>query len=111
MNINAYEVLNIKPYQLNQKNVKKAYLDLVRKYPPESNPEAFKKIRKAYLILNNANSTYEKLSIAPQAVVEMTSSKNELKEYLEKKLNIIDKKIQIKKQLLLDTINKELVWY
>jgi len=109
MNINAYEVLNIKPYQLNPKNVKKAYLDLIRKYPPENNAEAFKKIRKAYDILINANSTYEKLSIAPQAVIEMTNSKKELKEYLEKKLNIIDKKNLIKKQLLLEAIDKELV--
>jgi hypothetical protein len=108
MNINAYELLNIKPYQLNKKNVKNAYLQMIRKYPPESNSEMFKKIRKAYDILINANSPYEKLSISPLPVTEMTKTKEELKEYLEKKLNILDKKIALKKSIIIESLKKEL---
>jgi len=107
MNINPYDILNLKPYQLNKKNVKKAYLDAIRLYPPEKNPDRFKKIRKAYDTLISANSPYDKLSLAPQTVVEMTYTEEDLKNYLEKILNISDKKTLLKKQLILETIEKE----
>jgi curved DNA-binding protein CbpA len=39
--------------------IKRAYFDLVRQYPPETNPEAFKQIRAAYERLNSAESKNE----------------------------------------------------
>jgi curved DNA-binding protein CbpA len=39
--------------------VKRAYFELVRKYSPETNPEAFKQIRSAYEKLNNPEKKTE----------------------------------------------------
>jgi curved DNA-binding protein CbpA len=39
--------------------IKRAYFDLVRKYSPETDPEAFKQIRAAYERLNSAESKNE----------------------------------------------------
>lgn len=55
---NLYEVLNIDKNS-NFKDIKKAYSKLLRKYPPEKNPEEFKKIREAYEILSNEKSKAE----------------------------------------------------
>lgn len=105
MNINAYEILELKPYELNKLNVKKAYLKKLREFPPEKFPDKFKKIRQAYDILLNANSPYEKLSVAPLEIEKIKKSKLELQVYLENKLNILDKKIQIKKSFILNELN------
>lgn len=42
----AYEILGIESENIG--DVKKKYLELVRKYPPENAPEMFMKIREAY---------------------------------------------------------------
>ena len=39
-----------------ERSVKKAYFGLVRKFPPETHPEEFKKIREAYEVLSNPQS-------------------------------------------------------
>ena len=36
--------------------VKKAYFALVRKYPPETHPEEFQRVREAYEVLSNPQS-------------------------------------------------------
>lgn len=52
---NYYQILNIdKTYST--KEIKKAYAKLLRTYPPETCPEEFKKIHKAYEILINPTS-------------------------------------------------------
>src|SRR3954468_19080483 len=47
-----YEVLGVDK-TADERSIKKAYFTLVRKYPPETHPEEFKKIREAYEVLSN----------------------------------------------------------
>lgn len=109
MNINPFEILELKPYELNKVDIKKAYLKKVREYPPEHHSEKFKKIRKAYEMLINATAPYDKLSIVPIEMEKIKNNKIQLQEYLEKELFLLDKKIQIKKEFLLKLINKETI--
>jgi len=55
---NYYEVLQIEE-SAGEKEIKKAYIKLLRTYPPEKCPEEFKEIREAYEILNNAKTRAE----------------------------------------------------
>jgi curved DNA-binding protein CbpA len=52
---NFYEVLGI-DRAADERAVKKAYFALVRKFPPETHPEEFKRIREAYEVLSNPQS-------------------------------------------------------
>jgi curved DNA-binding protein CbpA len=52
---NFYEVLGI-DRAADERAVKKAYFALVRKFPPETHPEDFKRIREAYEVLANPQS-------------------------------------------------------
>jgi curved DNA-binding protein CbpA len=45
--LNPYQILNVSP-DASIEEIKKAYFRLVRKYPPETEPEKFKTIRQAY---------------------------------------------------------------
>ena len=49
---NLYEVLNINKNS-SEKEIKDRYMTLVRKYPPEKEPQKFAEIREAYEILCN----------------------------------------------------------
>lgn len=52
---NYYEILNVdKSAELRE--IKRAYAKLVRQYSPETHPEEFKEIRKAYEVLSDASS-------------------------------------------------------
>jgi len=53
--VNFYEVLGVDKAS-DERAIKKAYFALVRKYPPETHPEEFKKIREAYEVLSNPQS-------------------------------------------------------
>lgn len=55
---NFYEVLGVEK-TADERTIKKAYFALVRKYPPETHAEEFKKIREAYEVLSDANSRQE----------------------------------------------------
>ncbi|MEW5737973.1 MAG: tetratricopeptide repeat protein [Myxococcota bacterium] len=64
-NINAtnfYDVLGVDK-TADERAIKKAYFALVRKYPPETHPEQFKKLREAYEVLSDAESRREYDSI------------------------------------------------
>lgn len=52
---NFYEVLGI-DRNADERAIKKAYFALVRKYPPETHPEEFKRVREAYEVLANPQS-------------------------------------------------------
>ncbi|MCC6335187.1 MAG: DnaJ domain-containing protein [Myxococcales bacterium] len=52
---NFYEVLGVDK-AADARAIKKAYFALVRKYPPETHPEQFKKLREAYEVLSDAES-------------------------------------------------------
>lgn len=52
---NFYEVLEI-DQQATQQEIKKGYIKLLRKYPPEKNPEEYKTIREAYDTLRDDES-------------------------------------------------------
>ena len=53
--LSFYEVLGVDK-SADERAIKKAYFALVRKYPPETHPEEFKKIREAYEVLSNPQS-------------------------------------------------------
>jgi tetratricopeptide (TPR) repeat protein len=55
---NLYDILGIS-LEADEKEIKKAYVTMIRKYPPEKAPEEFKKIRKAFEVLINSNSRAE----------------------------------------------------
>lgn len=55
---NLYDILGIN-LEADEKEIKKAYVTMIRKYPPERAPEEFKKIRKAFDVLINPNSRAE----------------------------------------------------
>lgn len=50
-----YEILGVAK-GADEREIKRAYFKLVRKYSPESQPEEFKRIRQAYEVLANAVS-------------------------------------------------------
>jgi|GEM_PF-5883988 len=52
---NFYQVLGVEK-DADERTIKKAYFTLVRKYPPETHAEEFKRIREAYEVLSNATS-------------------------------------------------------
>jgi curved DNA-binding protein CbpA len=52
---NFYEVLGI-DRSADERAIKKAYFALVRKFPPETHPDDFKRIREAYEVLSNPQS-------------------------------------------------------
>ncbi len=52
---NFYEVLGI-DRAADERAIKKAYFALVRKFPPETHPEEFQRIREAYEVLANPHS-------------------------------------------------------
>lgn len=58
-----YDVLGITP-QATEREIKKAYFQLVRKYPPDDYPDEFMSIRKAYEILSNEKTRREYDAIA-----------------------------------------------
>lgn len=53
--MSPYEILGL-PSHTNDKDVRKAYLELVRKYPPETHPDKFQKINSAYEVLKDEKS-------------------------------------------------------
>lgn len=55
---NLYDILGIN-LEADEKEIKKAYVTMIRKYPPEKAPEEFKKIRKAFDVLINPSSRAE----------------------------------------------------
>ncbi|MBK7859395.1 MAG: DnaJ domain-containing protein [Archangiaceae bacterium] len=55
MSDNFYRVLEIAP-SADPQTVKKAYFRLMRKYPPETHPEQFMKLREAYEVLSDPES-------------------------------------------------------
>ena len=42
-----------------EQEIRRAYFHLVRKFPPESNPQAFQKIRQAYMLVKDADRKAE----------------------------------------------------
>src|SRR5579859_3026005 len=50
-----YQMLEVER-TADERTIKKAYFALVRKYPPETHPEEFKRIREAYEVLSNPQS-------------------------------------------------------
>jgi len=50
--MNPYDILNVS-YEATDNEIRKAYLELVRKFPPDTKPEQFKKIRESYSLIEN----------------------------------------------------------
>ncbi len=48
----AHQILDVKP-DANAEEIRKAYLSLVRKHPPDREPDKFREIHSAYQMLND----------------------------------------------------------
>ena len=48
----AHQILDVKP-DANAEEIRKAYLGLVRKHPPDRDPDKFREIHAAYQMLND----------------------------------------------------------
>ena len=53
--MNPYEILRL-DNNCDDTSIRKAYLELVKQYPPEQNPEKFKQINSAYSALKDEKS-------------------------------------------------------
>jgi len=98
---NPFKTFGIEPGKYTDSSLKIIYLELIKKYPPEKNPEKFEEMRAAYNTLKSAKSPYDTLSIAPVKMVDSTKTKEELLKSLEIKLGIEKKKIEYKRNMLL----------
>lgn len=56
--MNPYDILNV-PIVADDETIRKSYLKLVKKFPPGSAPEQFKKINAAYLTLKDEKGRLE----------------------------------------------------
>src|SRR5262249_44616566 len=59
-----YDVLGI-DHAADERAIKTAYFALVRKHPPETRPEEFKRIREAYEVLSNPRSRADYDAVHP----------------------------------------------
>ncbi len=73
MAFELYQILNI-PKNASQDEIKKAYYKLVRQFPPEKQPEQFKKIRSAYQTLKDSKQKiqYDEMQKAEKYSAEIT---------------------------------------
>ncbi|MFH1223053.1 MAG: DnaJ domain-containing protein [Pseudomonadota bacterium] len=109
MKKNPFKVLNVNPAKYDDNSLKKAYLELIKKYTPENSPEEFEEIRTAYNTIRNAKSPYEMLSLAPVNMTGINTpllAKDHLKAVLEEKLGIKKAKINLKKNSLLKELEE-----
>lgn len=64
---NFYEILGV-DRAADERTIKRAYFALVRRYPPETHPEEFKKLREAYEVLSSPDSRRQYDSVGQFAV-------------------------------------------
>lgn len=104
-----YDVLQIDS-KADQKEIKKAYVKMIRKYPPEKSPEEFKKIREAYERLSDpvSRAEYDAMSNYKDVIdmhyetgsnaYDAEDYKTAIKEF--KKILIIEPKLTFAKNML-----------
>ncbi|WP_055669223.1 J domain-containing protein [Desnuesiella massiliensis] len=102
---NLYDILEI-DLSSDEKEIKKAYVKMVRKYPPEKAPEEFKKIRKAFEILIDPTSRAEYLARLKYGdeIDDLEKNADEAMEYGE-----YDKAITAYKKILIIEPNMNLI--
>jgi len=101
-----FQIFGIDPSNYDDKLIRSRYLELIKDYTPEKNPEKFEEIRMAYSILKNAKSPYDVLSIAPVNMSVSSRSKQEILTDLEENLGIRKKKIEYKRAMLLKQLEE-----
>ena len=101
-----FKVLGIDRTKYTDAELKQVYLDLIRKYNPETRPEKFEEIRTAYNIVKSAKSPYDILAISLVEMTESNLSKAELAAKIEDELGIQKQKISFKKSILLKKLEE-----
>lgn len=106
---NLYEILQI-DNEVDEKEIKKAYIKMLRKYPPEKSPEEFKKIREAYERLSNpiSRAEYDAESLYKDEIDELFNNGIEAfenEDYINastyfKKILLIEPKLSYAKNML-----------
>ena len=51
--IDPYKILDISPDQISDESIRKAYLEAIRKFPPDREPVMFEHIRKVYDLISD----------------------------------------------------------
>lgn len=103
---NPFTILNVEPGKYTEDTLKAAYLELIKKFTPEKNPEKFEDIRTAYSVLKNAKSPYDILSIAPLKMTKTDTPKEQVLRKLEVQMGIEKKKIEYKRAMLLKQLEE-----
>lgn len=98
---NPFQLFGVVPGKYKDEDLKKTYLELVKKYTPEQYPDKFEEVRQAYNTLKNARSPYELLAVAPVKMNTAVRTPTEALNELEKGLGIEKKKIEYKRTSLL----------
>lgn len=80
----SYEILGIEQ-DADKTEIKKAYSKLIRKYRPETDPEKFMEIRKAYESLTKGHSEADTLEFSLEDNPEADRVKERIEDYLAKK--------------------------
>lgn len=73
-----YSILELTP-EATEKEIKAAYFKLVKKYPPDKNPEKFQEIRRAYETLRDpkARANYDAVEQYGEAIKHLTQKAQE----------------------------------
>ena len=80
----SYEILGIEQ-DADKTEIKKAYSKLIRKYRPETDPEKFMEIRKAYESLTKGHKEADTLEFSLEDNPEAVQAKERIEDYLTRK--------------------------
>lgn len=101
-----FRVLGIDRNKYKQEDLKKVYLELVKKFPPEKRPDKFEEIRFAYDLIRHAKSPYDLMAIAPISMSKTNISRQEIVTRFEEELGIKDEMIKLKKNMILNKLEE-----
>jgi hypothetical protein len=101
-----FKILGIDRNNYKHEDLKKRYLELVKKFPPEKRPDKFEEIRFSYDLIRSAKSPYDLMAVAPIAMSDRDISKQELIAKLEGDLGIRDEKVRLKKNIILNKLEE-----
>jgi DnaJ-class molecular chaperone len=101
-----FKILGIDRDNYKYEDLKKVYLELVKKFPPEKRPDKFEEIRSAYDLIRHAKSPYDLMAIAPVSMSRTNLTRQEIAAKFEEDLGIKDEKIKLKKNMILSKLEE-----
>lgn len=107
---NPFNVLGLKPGKYSDTELKKKYLELIKKYTPEKRPDKFEEVRTAYTTISNAKSIYDVMALTPFKLCDETIDEKELIKEMENRLGISKARTETKKTDLLNRLEEIIKW-